>query len=54
VVNSTTSMMPGDSFVDDTTTGVTFDDITRELVSLDKTDLTTDETELIEHMQVVI
>jgi hypothetical protein len=50
VVNSTTNTRPGDSFVDDTTTGVTSDGITRDPVSIDVTDLTVDEAELINHM----
>jgi hypothetical protein len=54
VDNIKTSTRPGDSFVDGTTTGATSDDTTREPVSLDKKDLTTGDTELIEEMQVVI
>jgi hypothetical protein len=54
VDNSKTSMGPGDSFVDDSTTGVTSDDITRDPVSLDDKDVTDNETELIDQMQVVI
>jgi hypothetical protein len=50
----TTSTTPGDSFVDDTTTGVTYDDIAREPVPLEETDLTADEAELIDQMHVVI
>jgi hypothetical protein len=47
-------MRPEDSFVDDTTTGVTSDDTEREPLPLDETDMTTDEVELIDQMQVVI
>jgi hypothetical protein len=44
VDNIKTSMRPGNSCVDDTTTGVTSDDTTREPVPLDEKDLTTNET----------
>jgi hypothetical protein len=54
VDNSKTSTSPEDLFIDDTTTGVTSDDITSEPVSLDEKDLSVDETELIEQMQVAI
>jgi hypothetical protein len=54
VDNGTTNTRPGDSFVDDTTTGVTSDDTSRDPVSMDVTDLTADEAELINQMQVVI
>jgi hypothetical protein len=54
VDNSKTNTRPGDSFVDDTTTGVTSDDTAREPVPLEETDLMTDESVLIEYMQVVI
>jgi hypothetical protein len=54
VVNSTTNTRPGDSFIDDTTTGVASDDTAREPVPLEVTDLTVDEVELIDQMQVVI
>jgi hypothetical protein len=49
-----TNTRPGDSFVDDTTTGVTSDDTARDPVSINVTDLTVDEVELINQMQVVI
>jgi hypothetical protein len=48
VDNSKTNMRPGDSFVDDTTTGVTSDDTAMEPVSLEETDMVTDEVELID------
>jgi hypothetical protein len=48
--NNTTNTRPGDSFADDTTTGVTSDDTAREPVTLKVTDLTVDEVELIDHM----
>jgi hypothetical protein len=54
VDNSTTNTRPGDSFVDDTITGVTSDDTSREPVPLEEMDLTTDEVELIVQMQVEI
>jgi hypothetical protein len=54
VDNSTTNTRPGDSFVDDTMTGVTSDDTAREPVSLEEMDLTIDEVQLIDQMQVVI
>jgi hypothetical protein len=54
VDNSTTNTRPGDSFVGDTTTGVTSDDTSRDPVSIKVTDLTADEVELINQMQVVI
>jgi hypothetical protein len=53
VDNITTNTRPGDSFVDDTTTGVTSDK-TSHHVSIDVTDLTADEAELINQIQVVI
>jgi hypothetical protein len=45
---------PGDAFVDDTTTGVTNDDITIEPVDADVTALTLSEEELIGKMQTII
>jgi hypothetical protein len=54
VDNSKTCPRPRDSFVDNTTTVVIYEYITREQVSLDEKDLTADETELVEQMQVVI
>jgi hypothetical protein len=42
VDNGTTNTRPGDSFIDDTTTGVTPDDITRDPVSIEVTELTAD------------
>jgi hypothetical protein len=54
VENSKTNTRPGDSFIDDTATGVTSDDLAREPVPLEETDLMTDEVELIDHIQVVI
>jgi hypothetical protein len=54
VDNSKAHTMPGDSLVNDTTTGVTSDHITREPVLLGEKDMTTGKTELIKQMQVVI
>jgi hypothetical protein len=54
VDNSKTNTRQGGSFVNDTTTRVTSDDTAREPVPLDEKDLTTDEVELIEQMQVAI
>jgi hypothetical protein len=54
VDKSKTSTRPGDSFVDDTTTGVTSDDTNREPVSIEEKKLTADEKERVEQMQVVI
>jgi hypothetical protein len=50
VDNSKTNTRPGDSFLDDTTTGVTTDDTARDPVSIAVTDLTADEAELINQM----
>jgi hypothetical protein len=54
VENITTNKNPGDSFVNDTTTGVTSDDTSREPVPLEETDRTADEAKLIDQMQVLI
>jgi hypothetical protein len=54
VDKSKTSTIPGDSFVDNTTTGVTSDDTNREPVSIEEMELTADEEELVEKIQVVI
>jgi hypothetical protein len=51
---SKTSTRPGESFVDDTTTGVTSDDTNREPVSIEETELTADEEDHVEQMQVII
>jgi hypothetical protein len=44
----------GDSFVDDTTTGVTSYATNRETVPIEETELTADEEDLVEQMQVAI
>jgi hypothetical protein len=54
VDNRTTNTRPGDSFFNDTTTGVTSHDTAREPVPFEETDLTVDEVELIDQMQVVV
>jgi hypothetical protein len=54
VDNSKTNTRPGDSFVHDTTNGVTPYDTAREPVPLEGKDLKTDKIELIEQMQVTI
>jgi hypothetical protein len=51
---SKTITRPGESFVDNTTTGVTSNDTTREPVSIEETELTADEEELVEQTQVII
>jgi hypothetical protein len=48
------STRPGGSFVDDTTTGITSDDTNREPVPIEETELTADEEDLVEQMQVII
>jgi hypothetical protein len=54
VDKSKTSTQPGDSFVDDTTTGVKSDDTRREPVPIEEQELTADDEDLAEKMQVVI
>jgi hypothetical protein len=50
VDNIITNTRPGNSSVDDTTTGVTSDDTARDPVSIDVTDITANEAELINQM----
>jgi hypothetical protein len=45
---------PGDSFVNNTKTGVTNDDTTIDPVPVEVSDLTQSEEELIGHMQIII
>jgi hypothetical protein len=47
-------VMPEDSFDDDTTCGVTYDDITAEPVSSAVLELLEREEELIEHMEAIM
>jgi hypothetical protein len=54
VDKSKTSTIPGDLFVDDTTKGVTSNDTNREPVPMEETELTADDEELVEQIQVVI
>jgi hypothetical protein len=54
VDKSKTSTISGDPFVDYTTTGVTSDDTNRDPVSIEETELTADEEDLVEQMKVVI
>jgi hypothetical protein len=53
VDNSMTKTRPGDSFVDDTTTGVISYNTARDPVPTEVTDLTADEDEPIDQIQVV-
>jgi hypothetical protein len=54
VDKSKTSTRPVDSFVDDTITGVTSNDTIREPVPIEEQELTVDEEDLVDQMQVVI
>jgi hypothetical protein len=54
VDKSKTSTRPGDLFVDNTKMGVTSDDTNRDPIPIEETDLTSDEEDLVEKMQVVI
>jgi hypothetical protein len=54
VDKSKTSTRPGDSFVDDTSTGVTSDNNIREPVSTEETELTADKEELVEQIHFAI
>jgi hypothetical protein len=47
-------VQPGDSFLDDTTTGVMNDDTTMDPVPVEVTDLTQSEDDLIGQMQTII
>jgi hypothetical protein len=49
-----TSTTPGDSCIHDTTTGVTSDDNNKYRVSIEETELTADEDDLVDQMQDVI
>jgi hypothetical protein len=49
-----TSTGPRESFVDDPTKGVKSNDTNREPVPIEETELTADEEDLVEKMQVVI
>jgi hypothetical protein len=54
VDKSTTITRPGDSFVDDTTTGTTYDDVTKDPVPIDEKELTSDEEEILKRMEDII
>jgi hypothetical protein len=54
VNKSKTSTIPEDSFIDDTTMGVTCDDTNREPVPIEENELTADKEALVEQMQVII
>jgi hypothetical protein len=54
VDKSTISTQPGDSFVDDTTTGTTDDDVTKDPVSIDEKELTSDEEAMVKRMEDII
>jgi hypothetical protein len=54
VDKSKTSTRPGDLFLDDTITGVASNDTNGKPVSIEETELTADEDDLVEQMQVVI
>jgi hypothetical protein len=49
-----TRTIPWESFVEDTTMGVTFDDKNRDPVPIEEKELTAEKEDLIEQMQVVI
>jgi hypothetical protein len=51
---STTSTLPGDSFMDDTTTGTTDDYMTKEPVSIEKKELTSEEEAMVKIMEDII
>jgi hypothetical protein len=48
------STRPGDAFVDDTTTGTTEDDVTKEPVTLKEKELTSNEEAMIKRMEDII
>jgi hypothetical protein len=54
VDKSTTSMQPGDSFVDDTKTVMTHDDVMKELVPIEKEELTSEEDAMVKRMEEII
>ena len=54
VDKATISSRPGDSFVEDTTTGTTDDDVTKEPVSIEEKELTTDEEDMVKRMEDII
>jgi hypothetical protein len=54
VDKSTIGTRPGDSFVDDTTTGTTDDDVTKDPVPIDDKELTSDEEAMVKRMEDII
>jgi hypothetical protein len=54
VDKSTISTRPGDSFVDDTTTSTTDDDVPKYPVPIDEKELTSDEEALVKRMEDII
>jgi hypothetical protein len=54
VDKSTISKRPGDSFVDDTMTGTTYDDVTKDPVSIEEKELTSYEEAMVKRMADII
>jgi hypothetical protein len=54
VDKTTVSKRPGDAFVDDTITGTTDDDVTKEPVPLEEKELTSDEEAMVKRMEDII
>jgi hypothetical protein len=54
VDKSTISTRPGDSFVDDTTTGTTDDNVTKDPVPIEDKELTSDEESMVKRMEDII
>jgi hypothetical protein len=54
VDKSKISTQPGDSFVDDTTTGTTDDDVTKDPVPIKEKELTGDEEAMVKRMEDII
>jgi hypothetical protein len=54
VDRTTISTRPGDAFVDDTTTGTTDEDVTKEPVPIEENELTSDEEAMVKRMEDII
>jgi hypothetical protein len=54
VYKSTTSKIPSHSFVENTTTGTTYDDVTKEPILVEKKELTRDEEAMVKRMEDII
>jgi hypothetical protein len=54
VDKSTISTRPGDSFVDDTTTGTTDDDVKKDPVPIDEKEMTSNEEAMVKRMEDII